>query len=159
MHHGVSHIVRGWWIVALLYAAQPGAAAVIDANPSTYRALLRDLKPGDTLNLAPGNYTRLPITDVNGTPDAWITITGPKTGAPAVILGVQHNNTVEITNCSYLAIENLRIDSRGIPGAFGISAREHDRNVTHHIRIEGNVLVGLDGGQQTDGISTKTPTW
>src|SRR5579862_6525184 len=156
MHHSVSRII---WIAALFYAAQPGTAAVVEANPANYRALLRDLNPGDTLNLAPGNYSRLPIRDVNGTPDAWITITGPKSGPPAVIFGVLHNNTVEITNCSYLAIENLRIDSRGIPGAFGISAREHDRNVTHHIRIEGNVLVGLDGGQQTDGISTKTPTW
>ena len=51
------------------------------------------------------------------------------------------------------------IDSRGIPGAFGISARGRDRNLTHHIRIEGNTLIGQHGGQQTDGISTKTPTW
>ena len=57
------------------------------------------------------------------------------------------------------AIENLRIDSRGIPGAFGISARGGDENVTHDIRIEGNTLVGQNGGQQTDGISTKIPTW
>ena len=45
------------------------------------------------------------------------------------------------------------------PSAFGISARGHEDNLTHHIRIEGNTLVGQNDGQQTDAISTKTPTW
>ena len=99
------------------------------------------------------------MTGLNGTPSAWITITGPDLGPPAVIIGAAGYNTVEILNSSYLAIENLRIDSLGIPGAFGISARGHEENSTHHIRIESNTLVGQNGGQQTDGISTKTPTW
>ena len=76
-----------------------------------------------------------------------------------MILGETGHNTVEILNSSYVSIENLHIDSRGIPGAFGISAMGHDENVTHHIRIDGNTLVGENSGQQTDGISTKTPTW
>ncbi len=135
------------------------AAAEIQANPSNYRALLRALKPGDTLNLVAGRYSRLPITELNGTPDAWITIAGPASGAPAVIAGAAEYNTVEIQNSSYLSIENLRIDSLGIPGAFGISAKGHEDNLTHDIRIEGNTLVGQNGGQQTDGISTKTATW
>jgi hypothetical protein len=96
---------------------------------------------------------------LNGTPAAWITITGPESGAPAVIVGEGDYKTVEIFNCSYLAIENLRIDSLGTPGAFGICAMGREKNVTHHIRIEGNTLVGQNGGQGTDGISTKTPTW
>jgi hypothetical protein len=146
-------------MAAALCVACPGLAAVVNADPSNYRALVRALKPGDTLNLAPGRYSRLPINDLNGTPAAWITITGPRSGPPAVILGQPDFNTVEILNSSYLAIENLRIDSRGIPGAFGISAKDHGQNVTHHIRIEGNVFVGQNGDQQTDGISTKTPTW
>lgn len=133
--------------------------AVIHADPSNYRALLRSLKPGDTLSLVAGTYARLPITGLNGTPSAWIAITGPDSGPPAVIAGEEGYNTVEIFNSSYVAIENLRIDSLGIPGAFGISARGHEENVTHHIRIEGNTLVGQNGGQGTDGISTKTPTW
>jgi hypothetical protein len=135
------------------------AAAEIQANPSNYRMLLRTLKPGDTLNLVAGTYSRLPLTELNGTPDAWITITGPASGASAVIAGAEGYNTVEIQNSSYLSIMNLRIDSQGIPGAFGISARGHEDNLTHDIRIEGNTLVGQNGGQQTDGISTKTATW
>jgi hypothetical protein len=144
---------------ALSNVAHPAGAAVVSADPSNYRALLTTLKPGDTLNLAPGTYPRLNIKGLNGTPDQWITITGPPSGPPAIIIGEPEYNTVEILNSSYLAIENLRIDSRGIPGAFGISARYHEENLTHDIRIEGNTLVGQNGGQQTDAISTKTATW
>jgi hypothetical protein len=145
--------------VALSDTARLRAAALVHADPANYRALLPTLKGGDTLSLAPGTYPRLNITGLNGTPSAWITIKGPDLGPPAVIVGATGYNTVEIFNSSYLAIESLRIDSRGMPGAFGISARGHEENLTHHIRIEGNTLVGQNGGQQTDGISTKTPTW
>jgi hypothetical protein len=154
----MSYPLRCAIVVSLL--AVPLTASVREADPSNYRSLLRALKPGDTLSLAPGKYPRLGIVNLNGTPDAWITITGPgSASAAAVIEGVQDSNTVEIENSSYVSIENLRIDSRGIPGAFGISARGHEDNLTHHIRIEGNIFVGQNGGQQTDAISTKTPTW
>ena len=142
------------WLVAL-----PAPAEVINADPSNYRALLRGLKPGDTLNLASGRYPRLYLTGLNGTPDAWITITGPPSGPPAVIAGEEGYNTIEILNSSFLAIETLRIDSHGIPGAFGISAKDGEANRVHNIRIEGNTFVGQNGGQGTVGISTKTPTW
>ncbi len=140
-------------------APLPAPAAIFNGEPSNYQALLRNLKPGDTLNLAPGKYPPLNLTDLNGTPGEWITIAGPSQAPPAVIEGAPGHNTVEITNCSYVSIENLVIDSRGIPGAFGISATGHERNQTHDIRIEGNTLIGQTGSQQTDGISTKTPTW
>ncbi len=133
-------------------------AAQFKANPSNYRNVLRGLKPGDTVALAPGKYPSLYLADLNGTTEAWITIQGPASGQPAVIAGVPNSNTVEIVNCSYLAIEGLRIDSRGISGAFGISVKGK-QNRTHDIRIEGNTLVGQNGDQQTDGISTKAPTW
>jgi hypothetical protein len=147
------------WMIALLHGALPCMAAVVDANPANYRALLRTLKPGDTLRLARGRYPRLSIAGLNGTSEAWITITGPKSGPPAVIDGQFYFNTIEIVDSSYVAIESLRIDSHHVNGAVGISATGGVSNVTHHIRIEGNVLVGQNGNQQTDGISTKTPTW
>jgi hypothetical protein len=146
-------------LLAIWSSAQPRTAEEIQANPSNYRSLLRNLKPGDTVRLVAGKYPRLPITGLHGTPDAYITITGPETGPPAIIVGGPNSNTVEILNSSYVSIADLRIDSLGIPGAFGISAKEGRRNLTHDIRIEGNVLVGQNGGQQTVGISTKTPTW
>jgi hypothetical protein len=145
--------------VSLTITVEMRGGAVISADPSNYRALLRNLKPGDTLSLAAGLYTRLKISNLNGTPAAWITITGPDSGPPAVIAGEAEYDTVDIVNSSYVAIENLRIDSRGIPGAFGISTKGHEENITHDIRIEGNTLVGQNGGQQTDAISTKSPTW
>lgn len=134
-------------------------AAVVEANPSNYRSLLGALKPGDTMKLAAGRYSKLYINRLRGTEAAWITITGPASDSPAVITGSYGYNTVEILDSSYVAIQNLRIDSRGIAGAFGISARGGEDNHTHHIRIEGNIFVGQNGGQQTDAISTKTPTW
>jgi hypothetical protein len=145
--------------VPLAITIELRGGVVINGDPSNYRARLRNLKPGETLTLAAGTYTRLPLVDLNGTPNAWITITGPNSGPPAVIAGEEEHDTVEILNSSYVAIENLRIDSLGIPGAFGISTKGHENNVTHHIRIEGNTLVGQNGGQQTDAISTKSPTW
>src|SRR5690242_16354393 len=97
--------------VALTITVQTVGGAVVSADPSNYRVRLGDLKPGDTLRLAAGSYTRLYLHGLNGTPDAWITITGPDSGPPAVILGEPEHNTVEILNSSYVAIENLTIDS------------------------------------------------
>jgi hypothetical protein len=147
------------WLVSFCGPGQPAAAAVRRADPSNYRALVRTLKPGDTLKLASGTYPRLFISGLNGTPEAWITIAGPGTGAPAVIAGAPLQNTIEIENSSYVSIEDLRIDSRGIPGVFGVSAKGGESNLTHDVRIAGNTFVGQGGGQQTVAISTKVPTW
>src|SRR6476661_8127014 len=78
------------------------AATVYNGTPSNYRTLLAGLQPGDTLNLAAGNYSLLPVSNLRGTPSAWITITGPATGSPARITGSSCCNTVEITNSSYV---------------------------------------------------------
>ena len=133
-------------------------AAVIGADPTNYKNQMKLLKPGDTLQLAPGTYLRLYLEKFNGTPDAWITIAGPTTGGEAVINGEYNKNTVEIVNCSYLAIRNLKIDGLHLNGA-GISMKDSKTNASHHILIEGNTLVGQDAGQQIVGISTKAPTW
>lgn len=151
--------LAGLCVSAVWNTAGPLQAEVHNANPENYQSLLRELKPGDTLNLESGEYRRLYLSELHGTASAWITVTGPASDSPAVIAGEPEHNTIEIENCSYVSIENLRIDSRGIPGAFGVSARGHENNVTHHIRLEGNTFVGQGGGQQTDAISTKTPTW
>ena len=137
---------------------QTGSGVVYQANPSNYQDLLPQLRSGDTLVLAGGTYPLLKLTGLQGTPSAWITITGPASGAAAIITGSACCNTVEISNSSYLAIKNLTIDSQGIDGAFGISAQGAS-NITHHILIENNLLTGQNASQQTDGISTKTPTW
>jgi hypothetical protein len=135
------------------------SATTYNATPSTFATLLASLKAGDTLNLASGTYPHLAISGLTGNAAAWITITGPATGTPAVIQGSSCCNTVEIVNSSYVAIKNLRIDSLGIAGLFGLSAKGGTGNLVHHILVEGNTFVGQNGSQQTVGISTKTPTW
>ena len=135
------------------------SATTYNGTPSTYVSLLPGLKAGDTLNLASGTYPHFTVSGLSGTASAWITITGPASGAPAVIQGATCCNAVEILNSSFVAIKNLRIDSLGIAGVFGVSAKGDTGNLVHDILLEGNTFVGQTGSQQTNAISTKTPTW
>jgi hypothetical protein len=149
-------------VLATAFAATAAQARTIQANPGNVKTLLTTLQPGDTLVLAPGIYPHLDLYNLNGTPNAWITVTGaesPEGTGAAVISFNACCNTVEIKNSSYLALKNVRVDSQGQDGYFGISAGGGTKNVVHDILIQGNVIVGNNGGQQTDGISTKTPTW
>jgi hypothetical protein len=136
----------------------PAAGQVLNATPANYKSLMSKLQAGDTLALAAGNYPGLYISGLRGSSSQCIVITGPSSGSPAVIQNVVGTNTVEIVNSSFLAIENLTIDSLGVDGAFGISAKGAS-NLTYDILIQGNTLVGQGASQQTDGISTKLPTW
>ena len=135
------------------------SATTYTGTPATYATLLQGLQAGDTLNLTAGTYPHLDVTGLTGTASAWITISGPGSGAPAVIQGSACCNTVEIVNSSFVAIKNLQIDSLGIAGLFGVSAKGGTGNLVHDILLEGNTFVGQNGSQQTDAISTKTPTW
>jgi hypothetical protein len=136
------------------------AALAVDADPATLGSVLPTLQAGDTLNLAPGTYTQsLNVSNLQGTEAAWITITGPASGPPAVFEGNACCNTVEITNSSYVAIKSITVDGKGINGVFGVSAKGSSNNMVHHITIEGCTFVGQNGSQQTVAISTKTPTW
>ena len=146
----------------LLYTASLfpvlASAAVYNATPSTYVSMAGQLQAGDTLNLAAGMYGTLNINGRNGNPSAWITITGPASGPPAILTGKSCCNTVEITNSSYVALRNVTVDSKGLPGIFGVSCAGAS-NVSHHILLEGNTFIGQHGSQQTVAISTKATTW
>ncbi len=141
------------------FCAPAAPSPSIAADPSNYRTILPTLKPGDTLVLAPGLYVRLDLDHLNGRPGRCITVAGPVSGEPAVIHAAPGFDTVEITQSSYLVVKNLTIDSLGLPGSHGVSAKGNVANTTHHVIIEGNSVVGAGGSQQTDGISTKIPTW
>lgn len=144
---------------AILLYAGAASAADVQANPSNYLSLLGSLKPGDRLVLDPGTYTQgLPITGLNGTDAAWITISGPASGPGAIFEGNACCNTVELVSSSYVAIEHITVDGKGIDGVFGVSAKGSTNNVVHHIRVEGCTFVGQNASQQTVAISTKTPT-
>lgn len=67
------------------------------------------------MKLAPGTYQWLTLKDLHGAPRAWIAITGPEKGEPAVIVGERGCNTVWIYGSSYFAIKNLVLDMQGLP--------------------------------------------
>jgi len=128
-------------------------------GPDGLREAVRRLRPGDVLELEPGEYPQgLTLDGVHGTADAWITIRGPVEGDPARFPGSPDasRNTVEVRDARYVAIENLLIDGGGIEGIFAIHAAG---GPVHHIRIEGCRIVGHGASQQTVAISTKVPTW
>jgi len=143
-------------LVAAIVLASATAGAV-DANPSNYKSLLATLKPGDTLNLAPGTYASgLDVSGMNGTASAPITIKGPAT---AIFEGRTCCNTIEITNSSYVVFQGFTVDGKNLDGVFAVSAKGSASNFTHHITVDGLTIIGHGASQQTVGISTKTPTW
>jgi hypothetical protein len=141
------------------FCARQEPGRVLRASPADYQRMLPGLLPGDTLLLATGNYPRLRIANLSGAPGRCITITGQSGDRPAVILGEIGNKTVEILASSYIVISNLVIDSRGLAGADGIKALASPHPATHHVVLDGNLIIGAGASQQTDGITTKTPTW
>jgi hypothetical protein len=131
---------------------------VLRADPSNYQKLLPTLQAGDTLLLASGRCPLLTIANLNGAPGRCITVTGPTAGPRAVISGQTRHSTVEIVDSSYIVVSNLTIDSLGTRGD-GVKAPRTTHQATHHIVIDGDMITGAGTFQQTDGISTKTPTW
>lgn len=130
-------------------------AAVFEGNPSNYRGLLGQLEPGDTLQLQAGEYDRLSISDLHGTRENWITISGPAEGV-ARILSDPCCNTVQIRRSSFVRVRQLVIDSGGNAGLDGINIKD---GASHDLAIESNLITGVGGSQQTVGISTKSTVW
>lgn len=145
---------RKFLLTAIIIACLANAYAdVIPATPHDYKMLLKQLEPGDVLNLSPGTYRRLTLKGIHGTPEEWITITGPLKGEPAIIGGEAGHNTVQLYGSSYLAIKNLTIDGRGLP----VDAINAKQFISHHILIENNILRGFPANeQQIVGINTKS---
>ncbi|HEY3444760.1 MAG TPA: right-handed parallel beta-helix repeat-containing protein [Myxococcales bacterium] len=146
------------WLVAALWSGT-AVAAEVTADPSTLNQKLSTLQPGDTLRLAAGTYQHFTVANLNGSEAAWIAITGPESGAPAIVEANDCCNTVEIDHSSYVAIRNLTIDGKDNGGSFGVSAKGLANNLVHHVRVERNTFTHHAGGQQQVAISTKTTTW
>jgi MYXO-CTERM domain-containing protein len=146
--------------VCALIAPRVALGADVQADASSFKAMLPKLMPGDTMHLAAGTYPHFSISGLNGTSSSWITITGPASGSPATVEAdaVPCCNTIEITGSSFVAIEHLTIDGKNVDGAFGLSA-SGTASPVHDIRVEGCTFLNHHGSQQHDAISTKTPTW
>lgn len=143
-------------LAAALLAAGMTRAETYQGNPANYRSLLAQLQPGDTLQLSAGTYVdQLPISDLHGTPAAWIRIQGPASGAPAVFLANDCCNTVQFDGASYIEVSHLTLDGAGTNGPFGVDSR----GITHHITISDLLIINYGADQSMDGISTKGPAW
>jgi hypothetical protein len=140
------------------FCTADGQGRILRADPTNYQKLLPALKAGDTLLLTSGRYPRLTIANLNGEPGRCITVAGPAAGPRPMIAGQTGYNTVEIVDSSYIVVSNLTIDSLGM-GGDGIKAPRTMHQATHHIVLDRNLIIGVGAFQQTDGISTKTPTW
>jgi hypothetical protein len=112
--------------IVLSHTARLRAAVRIEADPSDYRALLKTLKPGDMLSLAPGTYPRLPIIGLNGTASAWITITGPDSSLQVTVTGANFTTGatlavsdpgVEVSNVTVASETEIIATFRIAPGA------------------------------------------
>ena len=157
------------WVVVLLVSLSSASvqARELTADPTTLRTVLPTLIAGDTLTLAPGNYAgRIQLDNLNGTVSAPIIITGPSSGAPAIVVADPGPccNMIEIRGSSYLILRHITLDGGSVDGAFGVSAGARGTggsgtNVVHHITIEDSRFLGFDGSNNHDAISTKTPTW
>jgi hypothetical protein len=125
--------------------------------------LLSSLKPGDTLELASGNYgadvngndtgsaAGLPIANLNGTASQPITIKGPDGGPKPVIWASVSPafNVIQFANASYVVLKGIEINGRD-NGSFGVAAR----GAVHHITLENLYIHNVGGDQQNVGIST-----
>jgi len=150
--------MRYLWLALMLNITSISStfAATYDANPSDYLTFLNQLKPGDTLVLAAGSYTDLlRVSNLQGTADKPIIITGPESGEPAIMLGKACCNTVTINNSSYLTIRHLTLNGLDIKYIDAVTST----GITHHITLEYLEIVRHGGAQLTNGISTRGPAW
>lgn len=128
------------------------------ADPGTYRMQLRQLGPGDRLQLMPGEYRDgLPIHHLQGTPGHPITISGPEGEPLAIFIARPGHNTISIVNSRYVTIRDLVLDGRNLP-VDGVKCEGH-ADWAHHITLAALRIRGHGHNQQTVGISTKCPAW
>ena len=149
------------WVLLFSLAAvalpRASEAATYRGTPSNYRELLPRLGPGDVLELAAGDYLGLPVHNLHGAAGTPITITGPVSGAPAVILGHSTANTISILDSSHVVIQHLTLDIQG-HAVDGVKAEGHAR-FAHDITLFGLKMSNFGRNQQVVGISTKCPAW
>lgn len=142
----------------IIWATPPGRAAEIRVGPDAYRDIVKTLRPGDTLVLEPGTYTRgLDIHKLSGTPEAPIAIVGARGPRRTVLIALPGRNTISIANAAFVRIADLDLEGGNAP-VDAVKA-EGTARFAHDIVIEGLRISGYSRSQQNVGISTKCPAW
>lgn len=147
-------------VATFAWASMAGAtqARTLAADPGNYRALLANLKPGDELLLAAGDYRHgLPVHRLVGRRDRPILITGAAAPARTVFHARPEANTVSIVDSAYVEIRDLVLEGDNLP-VDGVRAEGHAQ-FAHHITLTNLRIQGHGNNQQAVGISTKCPAW
>lgn len=133
-------------------------ANFITANSGNYTTYLSSLVAGDTLFLTAGNYTNnLALNGRNGTAVMPIVIMGAPNWT-TIFQAQSCCNTVSITMCSYVVIENLQLDGQNVP-VDAVKGEGSSGNWAHHITLENLNIINYGNNQQIVGISTKCHAW
>ncbi len=115
-----------------------GAAEVPVRNSSELRAAVRDLTPGTTIVLAPGDYQgNSYVQGAAGTEQAPIVIAGADPNRPPVFS--EGGQAIHLADCSHLILKHLKIT--GFPGnGINIDDGGSFETPAHHITLE-NVTI------------------
>lgn len=152
----MTHALPATLALLAMLATGVAASADIPAEPRTYRALLRQLQPGDTLLLAPGDYVDgLPVHRLVGTAAAPIRIRAANASARPRFVSRSDRNTVSIVDAMHVAISDLDLDGQNLY-VDAVKAEGNSR-FAHHITLENLRITGHGPHQQNVGISTKCP--
>jgi hypothetical protein len=145
-------------IVGAAMFAPPARSADLRAGPSSYREVVANLRPGDTLTLEAGVYRfGLDLHGISGTPSAPVAIAGTRGKARSVFVAQRGRNTISIKDVGHLRISDL--DLVGGNAAVDAVKAEGSSKFAHHVTIERLRITGYARSQQNVGISTKCPTW
>lgn len=147
-----------WAIASGTSRGADSAGRAFQANPDSYRQVLRTLRAGDQLSLDAGEYRAgLPLHGLVGTAEQPIVIRGPAVPQRAVFVGRAGSHTVSLLDSVYVTVRDLVLDGRG--AAVDAVRAEGHGHWTHHVTLERLTIVNHGASQQNSGISTKCPCW
>ncbi len=146
-------------LLALALIGITAQAAQLTANPANYRQQLKQLQPGDTLQLQPGTYRHgLSLHHLHGKPQQPIIIQAEDPQHPPRFVAAAKRNTISLRNASHLIIRQLLLDGLNRPNIDAVKA-ESNGDYTHHITLQQLTIVNHGANQMTVAISTKSPAW
>ena len=124
--------------IALMFCTAAKAARITVANSPQLRTAIRNLQPGDTLLIAPGDYAGgISLADTSGTENAPITIRGADPNNPPLFSG--GGQAFHLADCSHITLANLKV--KGFPSnGINIDDAGSFETPAHHIILE-NITI------------------
>lgn len=131
-------IYRCWYLtvlVLLIWASFVDASEIFVTNSDELSAAIKDLKAGDTVVLAPGEF-RGPVRliGLKGTEDHPVVLRGRDPRNPPIISGGGLEG-IQIRNCSYVTVRSVMVREFSANG-INIDDGGSYESPSHHIRLE-----------------------